>query len=141
LSFPSPSEFYKQFRDAPEVAKRTAFGMGQKFGEALLQRCGIEGEGLEVVAELLNEAMRTVRGEPSARVEGDRVILRNQGFCGVMRSALTLNVPWEWLDVNFAWPWLEGIVSTIRPDIEIRIPSARCRGDEACIHVFEVERG
>jgi hypothetical protein len=45
----------------------------------------------------------------------------------------------EWIDTNFAWPWIEGIVSIIRPGLKLRIPSARCRGDKSCLHVFELK--
>ena len=113
--------------------------MGVETGRALKRKYGIEGEGLESVAEILNAAMRTVHGEETAKVVGNEVIMRNSGFCGVMRAALTLNMPWEWIETNFAWPWLEGIVSIIRPDIELRIPSARYRGEKICIHVFELK--
>ena len=139
MSFPSPAEFYKRFREKPDAGKRAAFQVGVETGRALKRKYGIEGRRLESVAEILNAAMRTVQGEETARVEKNSVIMRNSGFCGVMRAALTLNMPWEWIDTNFAWPWLEGIVSLIRSDIELRIPSARCRGDKVCIHVFELK--
>jgi hypothetical protein len=139
LSFPGPKEFYEQFKNDPEAARRAAFQVGQKMGQALKQRFNIQGEDLEAVAEILNATMKTVQGEPSARVEDGKVIMRNSGFCAIMRAALTLKVPWEWLDTNFAWPWLEGIVSIIRPDIKLSIQAARNRGDQVCIHVFEIE--
>ena len=139
MSLPTPKEFYEKYNNDPEAAKRAAFQIGKEMGQALRQKYNRKGEGLESVAELLNDFMRTVMGKPSARVEGNKVIMRNAGFCAVMRAALTLNMPWEWLDTNYAWPSLHGMASTIIPDIKMKIPSARCRGDSACIHIFEIE--
>jgi len=139
MSFQSPAEFYRRFRDSPSAGKEAAFQIGQKMGRALKIKNNIQGEDLEAVAEILNATMRAVQGEETARVEGDKVTMHNTGFCAIMRAAITLNLQWEWIDTNFAWPWLEGIVSIIRPDIKLRIPSARCRGNKACIHVFELE--
>jgi hypothetical protein len=139
MSIPSPAEFYREFKDNPSAGKKEAFQIGEEMGRLLKRKYNIREEGLEAVAKVLNAAMRSVKGEETARVEGDRVMMINTGFCAVMRAAITLNVPWEWFDTNFAWPWLEGIVYTVRHDVKLRIPSARCRGDKACLHVFELE--
>ncbi len=104
----------------------------------LKQKCNIQGDGLNAVAEILNAAMSAVRSEPSAKVVGGRVIKKDRGFCVIMRSALTLNIPWTWLDTNYAWPWMEGIVSTVRPDIKMSVQTSRANGDQVCTHVFEV---
>ena len=137
MSFNSPSDFYQKYRDDVGAARKAAFQIGQDMGKKMIQRDGIEGHDLGAVADILNSAMRSVKGEPSARLEDDKVVMQNKGFCAIMRSALTLNIPWEWLDSNFAWPWLEGIVSIVRPDVRLSVSSARCRGDKACVHVFE----
>ena len=139
MSLPSPAEFYRRFRDNPSAGKEAAFQVGREMGQAFKIKHNIKGEDLEAVAEILNATMRAVKGEETAKAEGGKVTMSNTGFCGVMRAAITLNLPWVWLDTNFAWPWLEGIVSIIRPDIKLRIPSARCRGDKSCLHVFELE--
>ena len=139
MSFMSPAEFYRRFRDDPSAGQRAAFQIGQEMGRKIKSKYDIQGEDSGAVAEILNAAMRTVMGEETARAEGDMVTLRNTGFCAIMRAAMTLNLPWEWIDTNFAWPWIEGIVSIIRPGIKLRIPSARCRGDKACLHVFELK--
>ena len=99
----------------------------------------IQGDDLEAVAEILSAAMRTELGEHSIRVEGGKVAMYNIGFCPILHTVQTLDVDWEWLETNFAWPWLEGIVSLIRPDIKLNTPTARCRGDSSCIHSFEIE--
>jgi hypothetical protein len=139
MSWPTPEEFYERFQGDPEAAKRAAFQLGREIGQILKQRCNIKGKDLNAVAEILNAAMNMVKSEPSARVEKGRVVKRDRGFCVIMRSALTLRLPWAWLDANFAWPWLEGIVSTVRPDIKMSVQTSRAKGDQVCTHIFEVK--
>jgi len=139
MSWQSPKEFYERFQGDPEAAKRAAFQLGREMGQTLKQRCNIKGKDLNAVAEILNAAMNMVKSEPSARVEKGRVVKRDRGFCVIMRSALTLRLPWAWLDANFAWPWLEGIVSTVRPDIKMSVQTSRAKGDQVCTHIFEVK--
>ena len=138
MSWPTPKEFYDRFQGDPEAAKRAAFQIGSEAGQILKQKFNIKGDGLDAVAEILNAAMSAVRSEPSARVEEGRVVKRDRGFCVIMRSALTLNLPWTWLDANYAWPWMEGIVSTVRPDIKMSVQTSRAKGDQVCTNVFEV---
>jgi hypothetical protein len=139
MSWPTPKEFYERFQGDPEAAKRAAFQIGRETGQILKQKFNIKGDGLEAVAEILNAAMSTVRSEQSAMVEDSRVVKRDRGFCVIMRSALTFNLPWTWLDANYAWPWMEGIVSTVRPGIKMSVQTSRARGNQLCTHVFEVE--
>ena len=82
--------------------------------------------------------MEMMRSEPSAKVEDGRVVKMDRGFCVIMRSALTFNLPWVWLDANYAWPWLEGIVSTVRPNVRMSVETSRARSDQLCTHIFEV---
>jgi hypothetical protein len=140
MSWPTPKEFYERFQGDPEAAKRAAFQLGREMGLTLKLKFNIKGDSLDAVAEILNAAMSVVRSEPSARVEEGRVVKRDRGFCVIMRSALTLNIPWTWLDANYAWPWMEGIVSVVRPDINMSVQTSRANGDQICTHVFEVEQ-
>jgi hypothetical protein len=137
ISWPSPKEFYDQFKDDPESGRKMAFKLGQELGQEFKGRYDIKGDSLEAVAELLNAMMNTVKSEPSARVDGNKVILTNAGFCVIMRSAIALDIPWDWIDTYFAWPWIEGIASSVIPDIKMKVEAARYRGDPICIHVFE----
>jgi hypothetical protein len=140
MSWPTPKEFYDRFHDDPEKAKKTAYQIGREVGQILKQSNNIRGDNLEAVAQILNAAMTSVRSEPSAKVEGEKVVKRDRGFCIIMRSSLTLNLPWEWMDANYAWPWLEGIVSTVRSDIKMSVETARAKGEPLCTHVFEITR-
>jgi len=137
LSWPTPKEFYERFKDDPEAAQRSAYKLGREVGMMLKQKTNINRDDLDAVAEILNAAMNAMRSEPSARVENGRIVKRDRGFCVIMRSALTLNLPWAWLDANYAWPWLEGIVSTVRPDMKMSVLTSRSKGDQVCTHIFE----
>lgn len=138
MSWPTPKEFYERFQSDPEAAKRAAYQIGRETGQILKQKINIKGDGLDAVAQILNAAMSAMRSEPSAKVEEGRVVKIDRGFCVIMRSAITLNLPWTWLDTNYAWPWLEGIVSTVRSDIKMSVKTSRANGDQLCTHVFEV---
>jgi hypothetical protein len=134
----TPKEFYDQYKEDTEGARKAAFKIGQETGQILKREHNIQGEGLDAIAEILNWAMISVYSEPSAKVEGDKVIKRDRSFCPIMRTAITLEIPWNWLDANLAWPWLEGIVSTVRTDMKMSVPKARSRRDSSCIHIFEI---
>ncbi len=140
MSWPTPKEFYDRFHDDPEAAKKAAYQVGREAGLILKQSNNITGDSLDSVAQILNAAMTSVRSEPSAKVEGGRVVKRDRGFCVIMRSSLTLNLPWDWMDANYAWPWLEGIVSTVRTDVKMSVESSRAKGEPLCTHVFEIKR-
>ncbi len=137
MSWPTPKEFYERYRGDPDAARKAAYQIGREVGQILKEKKGIRGESLDAVAEVLNAAMDMVRSEPSAKVEGVRVVKRDRGFCVIMRSALSLNIPWDWLDQNYAWPYLEGIVSTVRGGLRMSVTSARSGGDDVCTHIFE----
>ena len=141
LSLCLPKEFYERFKDNPEGAREEAFKHGQEMSQFLLRKLGIEGNNLETIAAILNEFQKIVQGQPNAKVEGNRVTMRCIGLCPIMRAALTLNIPWTWLDDNFALPMFQGMTSLIMPDIKLRLVSAKSRGDPACIYIFEVDRG
>lgn len=138
MSFPSPKEFYERHKNDPAAAKKAAYDIGREMGAFFIHKLDIESGGLEAVAAVLNEFQRAVQGDPNAKVEDGRVTMRCTGFCPIMRAALTLDIPWEWLDANLAWPLIRGIASQVLPDIGLRLPSAKYRGDPECLYIFEV---
>ena len=77
MSLPSPKEFYERFKDDSEEARSSAVKLGRELGNVLLGRLEDQGDDLETVAALLNEFQRTVQGEPTAKVEGDKVVINH----------------------------------------------------------------
>lgn len=138
MSFLSPKDFYERYKGDDEEARRAAFKIGQDLASVLMQRLGVQGGNLESLAAVLNEFQRMVQGEPNAKVEGTRVTMSCTGFCPVMRAALTLDIPWTWLDTRMAWPMFEGMASHIMASATLSLPLAKSRGDPACDYVFEI---
>ena len=137
MSFPSPKDFYERYRDDREGARRAAYELGGQMAQELLLKVGSGGNDLEKVAAVLNEFQKIVQGEPNARVEDGRITMSCRGLCPIMRAAMTLDIPWEWLDRNLALPMFHGMASSIVADMKVRLVSAKYRGDPACIYVFE----
>jgi hypothetical protein len=106
-------------------------------GQAIIQKLGIGEMNMEALAVILNEFQRMVQGEPNAKVMGSTITMRCKGFCPVMRAALTLNIPWQWLDDNYALPMFHGLASLVIPGMRIRLLSAKSRGDPECLYLFE----
>ena len=137
MSFIEPKIFYEQFKEDKEAAKKRAYQLGREMGQSLLEKQGIHEKNLEALSSILNEFQRMVQGEPNARVEGDTITMRCKGFCPIMRAALTLNIPWQWLDDNYVLPMFHGMASLIVPNMKIRLLSAKSRGDPLCLYLFE----
>jgi hypothetical protein len=137
LSIFQPKLFYDQFKENKEGAKENAFQLGREMGQSLMEKLGIHGKNLEALASILNEFQSMVQGEPNARVEGNTITMRCKGLCPIMRAALTLNIPWQWLDDNYALPMFHGMASLIVPDMKIRLLSAKSKGDAECLYLFE----
>jgi hypothetical protein len=137
MSLPSPKAFYEKYHDNPSEAREVARETGLEIGRNLLNKIKTQAGNLETVAAVLNEFQKEVQGDPNAKVEDGKVTMRCTGFCPIMRAALTLNIPWEWLDSNFAWPMIEGIASYVVPNIKLRLPYAKSRGDPECLYIFE----
>ena len=131
-------EFFDQFKNKSGSVKKIAFKLGQEMGKVLKLKHNIQGEDINAVAEILRVATGMEEGEHSIIVKDDQVTMQNIGLCPVTNAVQKIDLNWEWLDTNFAWPWLEGIVSLIRPDIKMNINKARCKGDSVCMHIFEV---
>lgn len=123
-------------KDNPKIARETAFNLGHNFGLFLRREFDIKGEDIIALADILNAAIKKELGEQSLISNDRNVTILNNGYCPVMDAAHTLEVDWEWLDTNFAWPWLKGLISVIKPNIEMKTLSARCRGDRVCKHAF-----
>lgn len=137
MSLPSPKEFFERHKNDSEEARSSALKFGRELGNILLRRLENPGNDLEAVAAILNEFQRTVQGEPTAKVEGNKVIMHCSGFCPITRAAITLNLPWKWLDENLAWPLVQGVASSIIPNIRLRVPATKSQGDPTCIYIFE----
>jgi hypothetical protein len=137
LSLIQPKAFYDEYKNDSEAARRRAYQLGREIGQSLMEDQGIHERNLEALAATLNEFQRMVQGEPNARVEGNTVTMSCKGFCPIMRAAVTLRIPWQWLDDNYALPMFRGMASLISPTIELRLLMAKSKGDPECLYRFE----
>jgi hypothetical protein len=137
LSFIQPKIFYEQFKEDTEAAKKRAFQLGREIGQSLMEKQDIHEKNLQALSSVLNEFQRMVQGDPNAKVEGNTITMHCRGFCPIMRAALTLNIPWQWLEDNYALPMFHGMTSLISPDMKIRLLLAKSKGDAECFYLFE----
>ena len=137
MSFIDPKLFYEQYKDDVEASKKRAYQFGREIGESLFVKLGVKDRDLYSLSLIMNDFQRMVQGEPNAHVEGKAIVMQCKGFCPIMRAALTLNIPWIWLDENYVLPMFDGMASLVDPDLKVRLVSAKSRGDAVCLYRFE----
>ena len=137
MRLPSPKEFYEKYENDPEAGRKEAYKKGQELGRALIKNITNPKKDLDTVTSLLNEFQKSVQGSPTAKVVDGKIVMECSGFCPIMRAAITMNLPWLWLDENLAWPLIEGIVSAQMPQLKLDIIKMKSKGDHSCIYVFE----
>lgn len=137
MRLPSPKEFYEKYESDPESGRKEAYKKGRELGWDLLKNLTNPKKDLDTIVRLLNEFQKSVQGSPTAKVVGGKIVMECSGFCPIMRAAITMNLPWLWLDENLAWPLLEGLVSAQMPQLKLDIVEMKSKGDNSCIYVFE----
>ena len=137
MSFIDPKVFYDQYKDDIKAAKERAYQLGREMGESLFQRLGFKERSLEALSSVMNEFQKMVQGEPNARVEGKAIVMQCKGFCPIMRAAITLSIPWQWLDEYYVLPMFDGMASLVDPNLKVKLLSAKSRGDALCLYRFE----
>lgn len=138
IQIPSWSDFYRAYKNDPEKGQRWAFDYGKTIGQGLMTKLNLKANDLDTLAKVLNAFFKEIKTESSAKVEGNKVVVQNRTFCGIMISAKEYNIPWLWLDENVAWPLMQSLADAVNPNIKHRVNSARVRGDEVCEHVWEL---
>ena len=137
MSVPEASEFYRRFKDDPEAAQQEAFTRGEAIGRALIKELNIKGDDLQALAKVLNAFGQQT--STLTTVQGNRAIVANRGFCPIMASAISLNIPWEWLCRNMGWPIIRGMAHAVNPKAKVNIGSWRAEGGKLCEHIYEIE--
>ena len=140
LGLPPLSKFYNEFKNKPpEVAQAEAFKVGQAIGLEAARRVKLKGSDVNAIARVVNEVLAKMKYGAPVTVEGDKAVLTQSYYCPIMVSAASLKLPWDWLDENFAWPWMRGIASAVNPKVQFTVSRARCHGDSICEHIFEIK--
>lgn len=137
MSLPSLNEFYSRFKDDPETAQQEAFKTGEAIGSAFIREHNIKGDDIQTMAKVLNAFGQQT--STLTTVQGNRAIVSNRGFCPIMASSISLNLPWKWLCRNYGWPLIRGIAHAVNPKAKVNVGSWRADGDQLCEHIYEIE--
>lgn len=130
------TEFYNKFKDDPDAAKEEAFKLGEAMGKAYTSKHNIKGEDIETMSKVLNAILQQT--STVTTIQGNKAIVANKGFCPIMASSMSLNLPWKWLCSNFGWPVVQGIVHSVNPNAKLNIGSWRATGGKVCEHIYEI---
>jgi len=139
---------YERFgEDALKVASDYFYGLGKFMGRSIKERMGIVESDANAVARVMNAILEEVIGiervegapEPM-RVEGDRVVGENAGFCPIMEAVKILNAPWDIVCRNYSWRWFEGLAAGVNPDVTMEVPKSRIWGQRRCLHIIKVPK-
>ncbi|UCE29175.1 MAG: hypothetical protein JSV85_00045 [Candidatus Bathyarchaeota archaeon] len=132
---------YEEFGDdALEVAQEYFYELGKSTGQRIKQEMGITKTDASAVAIVMNVALEQIGGVRGTRVEGDKVVGENTGFCPMMEAVKILNGPWEIVCKNYSWRWFEGLASSVNPNITMEVPESRIWGKERCFHVITIPK-
>lgn len=137
MSLTALNEFYSRFKDDPEAAQQEAFRIGEAIGSAFIREHNIKGDDIQTMAKVLNAIGQQT--STLTTVQGNRAIVANRGFCPIMASSISLNLPWKWLCRNFGWPFIRGIAHAVNPKAKVNVGSWRADGDQLCEHIYEIE--
>jgi len=135
-------DFYNKYKNYPlKEIRKISFEQGLVFGRSVRKKLGIEDDSVGGIAAVLKEVLKD---EPTAkieRMEGNKVLLRNAGFCPLMTACLSLNLPWTWLCSALGWPFFHGLASAVNPKANLIMTNRREKGDPHCDHIFEIGEG
>ena len=91
----------------------------------------------KVVSTVLEQATGIV---PEIKVEEDRAVFVNEGFCPVMEAVKLLDAPWDKVCHKYSWRWFEGVAAGVNPNVKMEVPETRIKGEKCCRHVFTVPK-
>ena len=131
---------YEKFgEDALKVASKYFYELGRSIGRSVKEKMGITESDANAVATVMNAVLEQAAGIKGAvRVEGDKVIAENTGFCPMMEAVRIMNAPWEIICRNYSWRWFEGIAAGVNPNVTMNVPESRIWGEDRCYHVINV---
>ena len=132
---------YEKFgEDALKVANKYFYELGKSMGQSVKEKMGIKGSGPNAVAAVMSAILEKVGTKPTIKIEGDKVIIENAGFCPVMEAVRIMNAPWELVCRNYSWRWFEGIAAGVNPNVTMEVPESRIWGGNRCYHVMNVPK-
>jgi len=133
---------YKRFGDdALKVASDYFYELGKSIGQSVKQKMGITKSDAKAVAAVMNAVLEQSAGVKGAmRVEGNKVIGENVGFCPIMEAVRIMEAPWETVCRNYSWRWFSGLAAGVNPKATMEVPESRIWGKNRCFHVITVPK-
>ncbi len=132
---------YKKFGDdALKLAQKYFYELGMSTGQSIKQKMNIMETDASAVAMVMNVALEQAGGFRGTRVEGNKVVGENTGFCPMMEAARILDAPWEIVCKNYSWRWFEGLAAAVNPHVTMEVPESRIWGKKRCFHVITVPK-
>lgn len=133
---------YKRFGDdALEVASDYFYELDKSIGQNVKQKMAINESDANAVVAVLNAVLEQAAGIKGAlRVEDNKVIGENAGFCTMMEAVRIMNAPWETVCRNYSWRWFEGLAAGVNPNVTMEVPESRIWGKNRCFHVITVPK-
>jgi len=133
---------YKRFGDdALKVASDYFYELGKSMGQSVKQKMGITKSDGKAVAAVMNAVVEQAAGIKGAmRVEGNKVIGENVGFCPMMEAVRIMKAPWETVCRNYSWRWFLGLAAGVNPKATMEVPESRIWGKNRCFHVITVPK-
>ena len=133
---------YKKFgNDALTVAKDYCYNMGKLNGQRIKQMMGITGSDVNAIAAVWKVVLEQnfgIKAKEGLRVEGNKVIGENKGFCPMMVAVDITKAPWETMCSSLSWPMMAGMAAAVNPNAKMEVPESRCWGNNRCLHVVTV---
>jgi len=133
---------YEKFGDfALKVASDYFYEFGKYMGQSVKEKMGIIKSDAEAVAAVMNAILEQAAGIKDAlKVDGNKVMGENVGFCPMMEAVRIMKAPWEAVCRNYSWRWFEGLASGVNPDVKMEVPESRIWGKNRCFHVITVPK-
>ena len=126
--------------DALTAAQKYFYALGKSDGQRIKRQMGITKTDAAAVAMVMNVALEQSGGFKGTRVEGNKVIGENTGFCPIMEAVRILNAPWKIVCENYSWRWFEGLAAAVNPNVSMEVPESRIEGHNRCFHIITVPK-
>jgi len=104
------ANYERSGEDALKVASDYSYELGKSIGQSVKKSMGITENDADAIARVMNVVLKEVigigrvEGTPGPmRVEGDKVIGENAGFCPIIEAIKLLKAPWDIICKNYSW--------------------------------------
>ncbi|MDH7578721.1 MAG: hypothetical protein QHH75_13110 [Bacillota bacterium] len=121
-----------------EIVAKWRFEEGKQVGAKLKEEIGVTGDSAEDFLKIWQEHGKRVgiKAEVFKDEEGN-IIFRHSGFCPCLTAIGKAGAPWEKICPTWGWPYIEGMLHAVNPDLKLVPPSElkwRTKGDRSCDH-------